>query len=76
MLNILSLLVFQFSSKLFIFFLFFNYAFRPARKTLKGIKDIKKSWRIQVQLIKYQNGPPSDEKRVIFYKIFGGNCQI
>jgi len=39
------------------------YSFRPSRKTLKVIKNIKRSWRIRFQLLKYQNRPVIDEKR-------------
>ena len=42
------------------------YAFRPSRKTLKVIKNIKRSWRIRFQLLKRQNRPPNDEKKTKF----------
>ena len=42
------------------------YAFRPSRKTLKVIKNIRRSWRIRFQLLKRQNRPPNDEKKTKF----------
>ena len=42
------------------------YAFRPSRKTLKGTKHIRRSWRIRFQLLKRQNRPPNDEKKTKF----------
>jgi len=49
-----------------IFSKFFNYAFRPSRKRLKGIKNIRRSWRIRFQLLKCQNRPQNDEKNTKF----------
>ena len=49
-----------------IFSKFYNYAFRPSRKRLKGTKHIRRSWRILFQLLKRQNRPPNDEKNTKF----------
>ena len=49
-----------------IFSKFYNYAFRPSRKTLKVIQDIRRSCKVRFQLLKRQNRPPNDEKKTKF----------
>ena len=60
-----------------LFFLkIFNYAFRRPRKTLKTIKDSRRSRRIRFQLLKHQNRPPSDRKMTKCLKYFSENVDF
>ena len=54
-----------------LFFLkIYNYTFRRPRKTLKAIKDSRRSWRIRFQLLKSENRPTNVEKMTKCLKYF------